>query len=188
MSEKCPGCGAEMYDYGQERYPDGTEGAKHFKCGAEWYPTNPPKFYPSADCLRRQLTQAKARYCELAAIVLGCENGETVEYAIVDVEDTLHAARDSQDAFDKLCEIVETERQRDEAKLENERLKAGRKRWYPCAAGIFEGELNQVTLHSDDTRPGDWVMPEKYCFVTREAAEADAAEEAAEAAKENTGV
>ncbi len=97
-------------------------------------------------------------------------------------------ARDSQDAFDKLCEIVETERQRDEAKAENVRLRAGRKRWYVCGAGIFEGELNQVTLLSADTRPGDWVMPEKYCFLTREAAEADAAEEAAEAAKENTGV
>lgn len=60
------------------------------------------------------------------------------------------------------------------AKAENARLRAGRKRYYACRAGIFEGELNHVQLDKN------WIVAEESCYLTCEEAEA------AEAGKETT--
>lgn len=67
---------------------------------------------------------------------------------------------------------------------EIERLKAGRKRWYACNAGVFEGDLTFVSLIAEDVSPGEWVVAEEECYLTREEAvavnEAEAAKKGAD--------
>jgi len=140
MSEACPKCGADGIE-GHRQYPICGEPFWRLYCPAcGWY--SPEHGETEAEVvLRRQLTQAQQREREAE---------QAAANALVEVDGLRR-------------QLV----QRDKTIAD---LRAGRKRWYACNAGVFEGILSHVQLDRD------WIVPETDCHLSREAAEAAKAE------------